>query len=268
MPYYMDRHELAGMTAEQIAEAHVLDLQVQGQFGVQFITYWFDPEHQLAFCLATGPSPESVSAAHAASHGLIGTQVIEVDGAAVSRFLGGFVERPAGEPYVETAFRVIMFTDLEGSTSLTQQLGDARAMSVVRRHDEIVRAALGARGGTEVKHTGDGLMASFRSVGSALEAAIQIQHSLAEAEKNGEMPVGVRIGIAAGEPVTESDDLFGTAVQMAARLTARAQARTILVSAAVRDLAHGKGFKFGPPRSVRLKGFGEAVRTCEVVWAG
>ena len=267
MPFYMDRHELSGMTAEQIAEAHVMDLKVQDRFDVQFITYWFDPERQHAFCLATGPSAEAVSGAHAASHGLVGTQIIEVDGAAVGRFLGAFAEHAPGEPYVETAFRAILFTDIEGSTSLTQRLGDARAMAVLRRHDQIVRSALERTGGTEVKHTGDGMMASFKSVSGAIEAAIQMQRALAQAEAAGEMPVGVRIGIAAGEPVTERDDLFGSAVQLASRLVARAGPRSILVSSAVRDLAHGKGFSFGSIKSVRLKGFDEPIRAAEVHWA-
>src|SRR5215213_8293678 len=93
---------------------------------------------------------------------------------------------PLSEPYVETAFRVILFTDLEGSTSLTQQMGDAAAMKVLRRHDAIVRSALERTGGTEVKHTGDGIMASFPSVPAAIEAAVSIQRGFAEAEAMGE----------------------------------------------------------------------------------
>jgi class 3 adenylate cyclase len=266
MPYFMDRHDLADMTAEQVAAAHVRDLEVQGKHGVQFITYWFDAQRQHAFCLATGPDKEAVDAAHREAHGLVATQVIEVDEAAVLHFLGAFMQHAAGEPYVETAFRAILFTDLEGSTALTQKLGDADAMSVLRRHDEIVRSALAATGGTEVKHTGDGVMASFRSVAGAIEAAVLIQRELAVAEKNGLMPLGVRIGIAAGEPVTERDDLFGTAVQLASRLSSRAAARSILVTSAVRELATGKGFLFGAPRTVRLKGFDQPVSAAEVIW--
>ena len=262
----MDRHELAGATAEAVAAAHVQDLAIQDQYGVQYVNYWFDYEAQHAFCLAKGPNVEAVDAVHRASHGLVATEIIEVDESAVRRFMGGLTQHAVGEPYVETAFRVILFTDLEGSTSLTQQLGDAGAMKVLRRHDAIVRGALGRTGGTEVKHTGDGLMASFPSVAGAIEAAMSIQRAFAEAEAAGEMPIGLRIGIAAGEPVTDRNDLFGTAVQLAARLSSRAGARTILVSGAVRDLALGKGFQFGATRNVRLKGFEDSVRACEVVW--
>jgi class 3 adenylate cyclase len=254
------------VTAADVAGAHVKDLEVQDKYGVQFVNYWFDYELQHAFCLAKAPNEEAVEAVHRESHGLIPRQIIKVDESAVGRFMGGIVEHSPGQPYVATAFRVILFTDLEGSTSLTQQLGDAEAMAVLRRHDEIVRAALARTAGTEVKHTGDGIMASFRAVPDALQAAVLIQREFAQAESAGDMPVGVRIGIAAGEPVTDRDDLFGTAVQLAARLTSKAAARSILVAGTVRDLALGKGFQFGANRNFKLKGFDDSVRACEVVW--
>ncbi len=266
MPYYMDRHDLANMTAEDIARAHMQDLAVQQQFDVNFLTYWFDMGRQTAFCLATGPSGEAVEAAHAASHGLVGTQIIEVDQAVVERFMGGLLNHPPGEPYVETAFRTILFTDIEGSTSLTQSLGDAAAMAMVRDHDRIVEASLGRHGGSEVKHTGDGVMSAFPSVVGALRSAIDIQREIAGLEAAGRPPMKVRVGLAAGEPVTERGDLFGAAVQLAARLCQQAKPGSILASSGVHDLARGKGFRFGSTRRMRLKGFDEPVIGYEVAW--
>jgi len=265
MPLYMDRHEFASVTASDIAAAHVQDLAVQGRFGVQFLNYWFDEERQHAFCLATGPNQESVTAAHAASHGLTPYEVIEVDPDAVVRFMGGMANHKAGEPYVETAFRTVLFTDIEGSTQLTQQIGDARAMAVLRNHDQIVREALHANAGSEVKHTGDGLMASFRSVAAAIKTGVEIQRRLAESGSPGSTGLQVRVGIAAGEPVSEGGDLFGAAVQLAARLCERARPGSVLVSAGVRDLALGKGFSFGKAGRLRLKGFDEPVIAFEVL---
>lgn len=266
VPLYMDRHEFTLVTAADIAAAHLQDLAVQGQFKVQFLNYWFDEERQHAFCLAQGPSGEAVEAAHAASHGLIPYQVIEVDPDAVMRFMGGMANHRPGEPYVETAFRTILFTDIEGSTSLTQQLGDARAMAVLRSHDLIVREALQRNTGSEVKHTGDGLMAAFRSVTGGLGTAIEIQRGLAADEGIHASRLRVRIGIAAGEPVTELGDLFGAAVQLAARLCQRAKLGAILASAGVHDLALGKGFSFGKAGRLRLKGFDDSVTAFEVLW--
>jgi len=133
MPYYMDRHELSGVTAADVAAVHLKDLAVQDRYGVKFVNYWFDYELQHTFCLARAPNEEAVEAVHRESHGMIPRQIIEVDESAVQRFMGGIVEHPPGQPYVATAFRVILFTDLEGSTSLTQQLGDAQAAGVCRR---------------------------------------------------------------------------------------------------------------------------------------
>jgi class 3 adenylate cyclase len=268
MPMFMDRHEFEKITAEDIAAAHLKDLETQGQFGVQFLNYWFDEVRQHAFCLASGPDRAAVESAHRASHGLVPTQVIDIDERALYRFMGGIVNHMPGEPYVETAFRTILFTDIEGSTNLTQALGDARAMAVVRSHDSIVEAALAKRGGSEVKHTGDGVMASFVSAVAALRSAIDIQRRVSTLDKEAPDRFRVRIGLAAGEPVTERDDLFGATVQLAARLCQRAQPGTILVASGVQGLALGKGFVFRQRSTVRLKGFDEPVSAFELDWQG
>jgi class 3 adenylate cyclase len=260
----MDRHDFGGLTAADAAKMHLKDLDVQGRFGVQFLTYWFDDERQSNFCLAKAPSAGAVEAVHRESHGAVPGHVIEVDERAVERFMGRIVEHPAGEAYVETAFRTILFTDMEGSTSLTQQLGDARAMAVLREHDRIVGEALDRHGGSEVKHTGDGLMAAFPSVVGAIESAVQIQRRLGEPDDR--RVLRVRIGMSAGEPVTERNDLFGAVVQLAARLCSRAEPGSVLVSSTVHDLALGKGFVFRKRGRVTLKGFDEPMHVFEVMW--
>jgi class 3 adenylate cyclase len=265
MPFFMDRHEFTGLTAEGAAAAHLKDIAIQDQFGVRFLTYWFDVERQTAFCLAEAPDAVALEGVHRASHGFVAYQIIEVDERAVQRFMGGIVEHPPGEAYVDTAFRTILFTDMAASTSLTQRLGDARAMDVVRFHDKIVRGALRGHHGSEVKHTGDGLMAAFPSVVRAIESAVEIQQRLAEGEDALDV-IRVRIGMAAGEPVTERNDLFGATVQLAARLCARAEPGSILVAGAVHDLALGKGFAFRKRGRLRLKGFESPMAAFEVVW--
>lgn len=130
--------------------------------------------------------------------------------------------RVASEPVAEeaTAFQTILFTDLESSTALTQRVGDETAQEVLRGHNTAVRGALEANGGREVKHIGDGIMASFPSAGSAIEASLAIQREL----EGGELRV--RIGIDADAPIAEDDDLFGTAGNsLRASPTARSRAR-------------------------------------------
>lgn len=266
MPLYMDRHELAGSTAADVAAAHAKDVEVQDRFGVRYLTYWFDYDRGRAFCLAEGPNRQAVEDVHRNSHGMVAPDVIEVDGRAVERFLGPVADHATGEAYVETAFRAILFTDIEGSTDLTQRLGDRAAMEILRRHDRVVRHALSTHGGNEVKHTGDGIMATFRSVAGAIAAAIDMQRTLVEPNASTDAPLRVRIGVSAGEPVTENDDLFGAAVQLASRLCERASPGSVLVSSGVRDLALGKGFAFEKGGTLRLKGFPEAIRVFTVSW--
>jgi len=159
--------------------------------------------------------------------------------------------------------RTILFTDLASSTALTQRLGDAKAQELVRAHNAIVREALAAQGGTEIKHTGDGIMASFPTASGALECAVSIQRNVAQ-HAAGDLQV--HIGLNAGEPVAEESDLFGTSVQLARRICDHAESGQILVSNVVRELSAGKGFRFADIGDVVPKGFEEPVRLYEVRW--
>lgn len=273
MPLYMDRHEVAGTSAEDMATGHIRDLEVQEKYGVRYLTYWLDIQAGRAFCLVESPSKEAAEAVHREAHGLVATDIIEVDKRVVEEFLGKIEETPAaldpGMPVSEGGLRTILFTDMQGSTNLTQRLGDAKAMELLRAHNAIIRDALAALGGREVKHTGDGIMASFASVAAAVECAIAIQRSfLSHTEQNPGAPIRVRIGLSAGEPVTEGYDLFGAAVQLAARICDCSAPEQILVSNAVRELAIGKGFLFADRGEVELKGFEDAFRLHEVRWRG
>jgi class 3 adenylate cyclase len=182
----------------------------------------------------------------------------------------GRSERQMAKPSAASSLVTILFTDMEGSTSLTQRLGDAKAQEVLRTHNRIVRDALKAHSGSEVKALGDGFMASFSSATRALECAIATQrafatHNAAQAEPV-EAPIRVRIGLNAGEPIAEAEDLFGTAVNLAARIAAQAAGGEILVANVVRELAAGKGFLFADRGEVALRGFEDPVRLYEVRW--
>jgi class 3 adenylate cyclase len=186
---------------------------------------------------------------------------------AIDEFLDEGEEAAAGgEPPEAGAFRTILFTDVEGSTALTQRLGDARARELLREHERIVREALKAHGGSEVKTMGDGFMASFSSATKALECAIAVQRAFAEHNETAEESIRVRVGVNAGEPIAEEEDLFGTAVNEAARITAAAKGGEILVSNVVRELAKGKDFLFSDVGERQLKGLDEPVRLFEVRW--
>ncbi len=172
----------------------------------------------------------------------------------------------ASEALSADIVHTILFSDVEGSTALTDRLGDAKARELLREHEGIVREALKSHGGSEVKTMGDGFMASFSSATKALECAIAMQRAFAEHNESAEEPIKVRVGLNSGEPIAEDDDLFGTAVNEDARITAAAKGGEILVSNVVRELAKGKDFLFADRGETNLKGFDESVRLFEVRW--
>jgi class 3 adenylate cyclase len=166
--------------------------------------------------------------------------------------------------YTEPAVRAILFTDFCGSTRLTHELGDEGFMGVLRDHDEIVRSVLASRGGREVKHTGDGIMASFSSVCAAVQSGIDIQQSVRDRNETANTAMHLRVGVSVGEPVRENADLFGAAVQLSARLCEVAPPDGIAVSNAVRELCIGKQYRFDSRGDLALKGFPEPVPVFEV----
>jgi len=181
---------------------------------------------------------------------------------AIADFLGDPVPEAAGQ-----APLTILFTDMEGSTTLTQRIGDDRAQEVLRNHNAIIRNAVNAQGGREIKHTGDGVMASFPAASLAILCAIHVQMGLDQYnEANPDHPIHVRIGINTGEVIAEEQDLFGTAVQLSARICAHAEPGQILVSDVVRQLVAGKDFQFVDCKETTLRGFKEPVRLYEVSW--
>lgn len=255
MPWYLDRHDAPGVTPEEVAAAHELDLEAQDAHQVRYLTYWFDPSAGSVFCLAEGPSKDAVNAVHRESHGLMASTIIEVEQAPVQAFMGPLPDHPPGEAYVAPGVRAILFTDICDSTELTQRLGDKGSMEILRDHDTLVRAALRDHGGREVKHTGDGIMASFSSVAAAVETALAVQHALRQRNETAPVPIHVRIGISAGEPIDDNEDLFGASVQLAARLCSAASRGETVVSVAVRELCIGKAFQFKDLGVLELKGF-------------
>jgi class 3 adenylate cyclase len=272
----MDIHNLPeGATAEDVAKAHAKDMETQKKYGVEYTKYWVNEKAGKVFCLCHAPNVEAAEQVHREAHGLMPDKFIEVQPELAEGFLGGVETNSVGAVLLsgggadarDPGIRTVLFTDVVNSTTLTQSLGDEAALAILGMHDTIVRDALSASGGREVKHTGDGIMASFVSPASAVRCAIQIQRELDKhAQANPERSLKVRVGAAAGEPVEQNNDLFGSTVQLAARLCAHAQPEQILVSNAIAELCIGKGLLFEELGEVVLKGFGSPVRAHAAAW--
>jgi len=271
MPLYMDRHYIEGITKELIEQAHASDLAIQERYPVKFLTYWFDEPRCIGNCLIVSPDKETIRKAHGEAHGNIPSEIIEVDLSIVEVFLGRTHDLTAVDnflaPPADSAFRAIMFTDLKDSTLMTRMFGDTKALHLLHIHNALIRNALREYQGSEVKHTGDGIMASFADVEHAVHCAIDIQKAFAD--HNQREPITslhVRIGLSAGEPVEEDGDLFGSTVQLAARICAHTEPDHILVAQIVRDECPNRQSAFVDLGEIIPKGFDRPISVHEVKW--
>ena len=272
MPLYMDIHTVDPSTTwEDVADAHLKDVALQGNYDVDYKKYWFNRDCGKLFCLVEAPNAEAAHCVHGEAHGLLAEKLIEVDPDLIDGFMGVGAVNAGGAALIpgatadnqrDTGVRAVMFTDIVGSTEMTSRFGDDAAMEMLGVHDKAVRDALVANRGAEVKHTGDGIMAAFISAAAAVRAACQIQEALRKHnDAEPQYAVILRIGISAGEPVEKSDDLFGSTVQLAARLCGAAEPGEVLVSNVVADLCLGKGLIFQNAGPRELKGFDNPVHT-------
>lgn len=267
MPIYMDRHNVEGASRHELAVAHEQDLRLQARYGVRFLTYWLDEPQSSAFCLVDAPNATIIGEVHAAAHGNVPNKVIEVETSTVEGFLGRIDHPPADGDFdgVDSAFRAVMFTDLVEFTSTTVRLGDEAAMELLRGHNRLIRTALELHDGREVKHTGDGIMASFPTADGAVACSADIQRAFEHRNASDQTPLLVRVGISWGAPVEDRGDLFGSAVQLAARLCDLAGSAQVLVDREVEGQA-GQVFHLRPAGSVEAKGFARPVAVYEVMW--
>ncbi len=275
MPIFMDLHKIPGASQQDLAEAHKKDLEIQDKFAIKMLTYWYDDERGTAFCLVDAATEDSIRDLHRQAHGNVPHQIIPVDIMAVRSFLGrisdplpetvGPVE--AGKSQMDAAFRVIMFTDLKDSTAMTARLGEGKAMALLDVHNRMIRNSLREHAGSEVKHTGDGIMACFASPRECVLSAIAIQRAFAahNLTRPDEM-MQIRIGLHGGEPIERSGDLFGSTIQLAARLCAHCEPGEILVSDVVRNAHENSDLQFTDMGQIEVKGFSSAQAVHRVNW--
>ena len=162
----------------------------------------------------------------------------------------------------------ILFTDVVGSTELRTGRGDATAHEIMRTHFDILRKQIEDHSGQEVKTIGDSFMVAFGSARRAVECAVAVQRALEEHGRDSpEERVEVRIGLNTGDVIREHEDLFGAAVDAAARISAKAKGGQILIPEAVRAiLGAAKDIELTDRGRFRLKGFSERWRLFEVQW--
>jgi len=231
MPLFMDLHKATDYeekpTVEEIKRSHIADLAVQDKYGVKFLQYWINEEAGMVFCLMEGPDKESCEAVHQEAHGNMPCNVIELQGGDYMSFMGAehkanefdIVETTDG--ILDTGYRVILVIDII-SVKKQDQLYDS------------ISQVLKKTSGRAVNKTGARETRVFNSPLPAIEAALQM---ISEVQRFADGSTEIRVGISAGEPVTEQNDFFGDSIQLANRLCDIAGNNEVVVSSLVKQLA-------------------------------
>ncbi len=244
MPIFMDRHDIKGVTAEDVAKVHQKDLEIQHLYNCRGLTYWFDEERGTAFCLVEAPDRQSLKAMHDDAHGMVPHQIIEVDDSLVEAFLGRIEDPEPAEDiadlgihaFEDPAFRSIMIIELKDAALIPTETGLTKAREIFRELNNTIRDSIERHGGRVVNHTYHKFTAVFASISNSVECSVNIQERVMSLNHPfSGVTVHPGIGINAGEPVTESDQFFGETVLFAERLSYIAGQGQIRVSSDVSE---------------------------------
>jgi class 3 adenylate cyclase len=173
--------------------------------------------------------------------------------------------RSAGDANDATELRTFLIADVRGYTRFTQEHGDDAASELTARFARVVRETVTGFGGDLTELRGDEAMCVFSSPRQAVRAAVEIQRQLRAPPVEPAFPLGVGVGLDAGEAVPTEGGYRGRALNFAARLCSSAKGGEILVSEGLAHLAHPiDGLRFRSPRTIRLKGVADPVRVVGV----
>lgn len=247
MPIYMDIHNVPGVKARNVAEAHTLDMAHQGEFGCKCMTYWIDEERENVFCLIEAPTKDAVEELHGKAHGLLPNKIIEVSPEVVASFLGRIYDPEEAvtvddglKVFTDTSFRTILVIKICDPVLLQGRLGMEKAHEKLNLHNHTIRKQLAQHGGSEVEYGGAGFIISFTSASKAVSCALAIQKEMQEYSDGSN---GARMAINAGEPVENSNKLFGDTLQLAGYMCAIASPLQVVVAATVKELVAKDHFK-------------------------
>lgn len=240
MPIYMDRHDVSEtVTAENVAQLHQQDLEIQHNFNCRGLTYWFDEKRKTAFCLVEAPNEKAIKEMHNQAHGQVPHRVIEVDASIVESFLGRIEDPEKAQNTAlniinDPAFRTIMVIELE--RLFPGQNDSAQFKSSLNNYNNSVINILNSYEGTTVKQTEDNFLVSYKSVSNAVHASLDIQSQFGKLTDDiGETIIFLKIGLSAGVPVTERKLIFEDTIKLAERMCKFVKGK-IIVSSEVKDL--------------------------------
>jgi AraC-like DNA-binding protein len=235
----MDRHDIPGATAADVARAHQEDLKIQDRFNCKAITYWFDETRGTAFCLVEAPDAQAVQDMHDNAHGLIPHHILQVESSAVEAFLGRIqdpvIAADSGNMDTEireSALRCILCIDA-GSRSQLDMITENTLLRT-RAKAKISEIVL-LHGGREVDYPGRKTTASFTSVSTAVDCAVEIQTWFSADHAASGTGLKPRIGLSAGAPVTGDAAFFGAAMRNASLLSDHAAEGEVLLAPSIQE---------------------------------
>lgn len=245
MAIYMDLHVVPGVNAKDVADAHSMDVLMEKEHSCKCLTYWIDELRGYVFCLIDAPDKESVIELHTRAHGLVPNKIIEVEPSLVHAFLGRITDPE--NAYVtdnglvildDTSFRIIMHVQIEDATILQQNNANVKADAIYSQFKKIAKQEILKNNGREVSNESSEMIASFVEGEKAVVAALKL------CEEAKETPaLNLRISLHAGEPVMQSDKLFGDTVQMLQRMNTFERKEKLVITSGIRELLSDPSFQ-------------------------
>lgn len=241
MPIYMDLHIVPGITAQAVAEAHVLDLKIQEQYQCNCITYWVVEPDNSAFCLIEAPNADAVRKLHSDAHGLLPNQIIEVNRSVVESFLGRVMDPetpdiPTGQLKVfnDSAVRTLVLIKTTDPVILANTAGGNLMNELFTAYRAAVVRYSRQFGGDIAEHREDiDTIISFASRTDAVDCASDLLSAFTESERSA---LGLRISVNSGVPVSTSNRIFGDTIDFGRRLLYLAGDGKVVVASAVGEL--------------------------------
>jgi len=244
----MDFHKGLSVTVEDVKNAHMADERVQDKYGVKYHQFWVNEAAGHIFCLMEGPDKESCEAVHREAHGNIACSVVEVEPGFFRLLMGeghrvdqGHVQYADG--MIDLGYRNILVVTIQVLTTLTTST-DYQYLRTPHEERKLALEKIKSFLGREIKWSSDdSLIGVFNSSTNAVRCALEVQRELLLRQRNTqdkESDHYFRIGLSAGQPVTENDEFFGVALKLAKRLCNIARVNEVLISALVNELCDVK----------------------------
>ncbi|MGC1241592.1 MAG: nickel-binding protein [Chryseosolibacter sp.] len=254
MPLFMDFHKNLSVSIEDVKKAHIADERIQGKYGVIYHQFWVNEIDGTVFCLMEGPDKESCAAVHREAHGNVACSIVEVSAGFYKLFMGnghtidqGHVKYADGSP--DLAIRHILAINIQGLTSLTNA-GEYRSLKPPYQAKDLALSLLSKYAGREVNRLhDDSLIAVFDDSWNALNCGLEIQKVLLGRKsivENHEWNIAFRMGLCAGQPLTQTGAFFSDTITMARRLCSIANDNELLISQELQKYCSEKAFAGGP----------------------